>query len=91
MFKILPKTREEVERRLNKIAGQISGIGRMVEEDRYCVDILIQIAATRAALDKVGRIILKGHMESCVTKAIKGNRGQELIDELDDVMSKFMT
>jgi DNA-binding FrmR family transcriptional regulator len=88
---ILPKTRQEVEKRLNKIGGQISGIRRMVAEDRYCVDILIQIAATRAALDKVGRMIMKGHMESCVAKAIKGNRGQELIDELDDVMSRFMT
>lgn len=91
MSEIFPKTSEEVTKRLNKIGGQIAGIRRMVEEDRYCVDILIQVAATRAALDKVGRIILKGHMESCVTKAIKGNRGQALIDELDDVMSKFMT
>ncbi len=62
----------------------------MIQKERYCIDILIQISAVRAALDKLGLVILKGHMETCVSKAIKGNKGQELIDELDNLLSKFL-
>ncbi|HID96184.1 MAG TPA: transcriptional regulator [Candidatus Latescibacteria bacterium] len=76
--------------RLRRIAGQVGGIQRMVEEEKYCIDILTQIAAVRAALDKVGLIILRGHLETCVTRAIKENKGEELIDELDSLLSKFL-
>lgn len=90
MANMLPRVKEETQKRLSRIAGQIGGIQRMVEEEKYCIDILIQIAAVRAALDRAGLVILKGHMETCVTKAIKESRGQELIDELDDALSKFL-
>ncbi|MBC8102365.1 MAG: metal-sensitive transcriptional regulator [Cytophagales bacterium] len=52
--------------RLNRIVGQVGGIQRMVEEDRYCVDILTQIAAVRSALDTLGVELLTDHIESCV-------------------------
>jgi DNA-binding FrmR family transcriptional regulator len=87
---MLPRHKEETGKRLKKIAGQIRGIQRMVDEDRYCIDILNQISAVRAALDRVGLIIMKGHMETCVTKAIKENSGQELIDELEQALSRFL-
>jgi DNA-binding FrmR family transcriptional regulator len=87
---MLLKVKEEVQKRLNRIAGQVGGIQRMVDQEKYCIDILNQIAAVRAALDKAGLVILKGHMETCVSKAVRENRGQELIDELDEVLSKFL-
>ena len=90
ILKMLPRVKEESRKRLNRIAGQVKGIQRMVEEEKYCIDILIQIAAVRAALDRVGLIILKGHMETHVTEAIKENKGQELIDELDEALSQFL-
>jgi len=62
----------------------------MVEEEKYCIDILIQIAAVRAALDKVGLVILKGHLQTHVTEAIEEGKGQELIDELDHALSQYL-
>ncbi len=62
--------REEKKRalqmRLNRIAGQVTGVQRMIEDDRYCMDILNQIAAIRSALDAVGVELLTGHIETCV-------------------------
>lgn len=60
------ETRGAVQRRLNRIAGQVAGIQKMVEEDRYCVDILTQIAAVRSALDAMGVELLTDHIEGCV-------------------------
>lgn len=58
--------RKEAKIRVNRVAGQVAGIQRMIEEDRYCVDILNQIAAARSALDSLGVKLLSGHLESCV-------------------------
>jgi DNA-binding FrmR family transcriptional regulator len=58
--------------RLNRIEGQVRGIGRMVEEDRYCLDILTQLHAVRAAVKKVEAQLLKAHLEHCVTEAMTG-------------------
>lgn len=52
--------------RASRLSGQVAGIGRMIDEDRYCVDILHQIAAARSALDALGLKLLTGHLESCV-------------------------
>ena len=77
-------------KRLKIIEGQVKGIQRMVKEGKYCIDILIQISAVRAALDKVGKRILRRHIDNCVTNAIKnkGKKSKELIDELMEVFSK---
>jgi DNA-binding FrmR family transcriptional regulator len=77
-------------RRLGIIEGQIRGIGRMIEEEKYCMDILTQISAARAALSGVGTLILRRHIEQCFSKAVceDGVQSAGMIDELMEVFSK---
>ncbi len=77
-------------RRLKNIEGQVRGLQRMVEEEQYCVDIITQISAVRAALNSVGMLILKRHIETCVSDAIKagGEEKTHIIDELMSVLSR---
>jgi CsoR family transcriptional regulator, copper-sensing transcriptional repressor len=86
------KNKESITKRLNRIEGQVKGIQKMVEEDRYCVDVLVQIAAIRSAIDKVGSIILENHVRGCVANSIKDNKEQTevMVDELMDTILKFM-
>jgi len=89
--KMLPSDNDQkILRRLKRIEGQVRGIQRMVEENRYCVDILTQVAAVRAALDQVGMSVLEKHTHGCVQKAIKSGEGDESIDELMDVIKLFI-
>lgn len=76
--------------RLKKIEGQVRGIQRMIEEERYCVDVLVQVAAIRAALSKVGLALLESHTRGCVARAIKEDHGESAIDELVDVLVRFV-
>jgi DNA-binding FrmR family transcriptional regulator len=76
-------------KRLNRIEGQVRGLNKMVEEDRYCVDILTQIAAVRSALDAVALQLLRDHTHGCVQDAIKSGRGDAAIGELLTVVEKF--
>jgi CsoR family transcriptional regulator, copper-sensing transcriptional repressor len=62
-------TKDQLQTRLRRIEGQVRGIERMVEEDRYCIDVLTQIAAVQAALDKVALGLLDGHAHTCVIGA----------------------
>jgi DNA-binding FrmR family transcriptional regulator len=78
-------------KRLNRIEGQVRGLTRMVEDDRYCIDIVTQIAAVRAALRRVEEEILRDHVAHCVEHAIaSGNRADQRrkIAELMDVVSR---
>jgi DNA-binding FrmR family transcriptional regulator len=77
-------------RRLKNIEGQVRGLQRMVEEEKYCVDILTQISAVRAALHSAGMLILRRHVETCVSDAIEsgGTERAQIIDELMSVLSK---
>ncbi len=84
-----PDTREQARRRLRKIAGQVAALERMVDEDRYCVDILLQIAAVRGALDKVGKLLLEGHVETCVTDAIRSGRAKDRNEKLGELIEVF--
>ena len=84
------KKDKKVLQSLKRIEGQVRGIHKMVENDRYCVDILTQIAAVRAALDKVGLAVLEKHTHGCVQSAIKSGNGEEAIDELMDVINVFI-
>lgn len=68
--------------RLRRIEGQVRGIQRMVAEDRYCVDILQQMAAITSGLQEVSLIVLQSHIEGCVSEAIRSGEEAELIDEL---------
>jgi CsoR family transcriptional regulator, copper-sensing transcriptional repressor len=78
-------------KRLNRIEGQVRGLARMLEEDRYCIDIVTQIAATRAALRRLEEEILKDHVGHCVEHAIaSGNKADQRrkIEELMAVVSR---
>lgn len=77
-------------RRLRKIEGQIKGIQRMIDNEKYCADVLIQIAAVRAALNRVGLIIFEDHTKGCVTEAVQTDHCDEKIKELTDLISKFI-
>ncbi len=83
------KEKSELKLRLKKVAGQINGIDKMLDEGRYCVDVVQQILAARAALNRVSMIILESHAKSCVVTAIKENRAEESIEELMDVLKQF--
>ena len=74
--------RRYVLKRLSYIEGHVSGIRKMVEEDKYCVDILRQTYAVRKALEKLEAIILEGHLRTCVPEGIKGDREEAVIQEL---------
>ncbi|HJV45720.1 MAG TPA: metal-sensitive transcriptional regulator [Bacillota bacterium] len=75
--------------RLNRIEGQVRGIKGMIEKDAYCDDVLNQIAAIQSALNGVGKLLLEGHMKSCVMERIQEG-DHEVIDELLKTMNKLM-
>ncbi len=72
--------------RLRRIEGQTRGIQRMVEEDKYCVDIMTQIAGVQAALEQVSLLLMEKHLLHCVTEAIQEGKGDEKIAEIMDVI-----
>jgi DNA-binding FrmR family transcriptional regulator len=76
--------------RLRNIEGQIRGLQRMVEGDQYCIDILTQISAVRSALNSVGMKVLRRHIDTCVSEAIKngGETKDEMIEELMTILSR---
>ena len=83
------EVKRNVTTRLSRVAGQVSGIQRMVEEDRYCVDVLLQIAAARAALDRVGKVVLGNHIETCVADAFASGRPRERKEKMEELMEVF--
>ncbi len=85
------KRRKEVLNRLARIEGHVRGLRKMVEQDKGCPDILLQVAAVRAALNQVGRILLEDHMETCVLEAAKEGTGEKAIEDLKVALMKFMT
>ena len=89
---VIPRTDDEkdkVQKRLKRIEGQVRGIQKMVEEDRYCVDILIQISAIQSALKNVGYEVTERHMKHCVSDAIDKGEGDSSIEELMAVLKQF--
>lgn len=86
------KRNEAVRKRLSRIEGQVRGISRMVEEGRYCVDVLIQIAAVNQALRQVARQLLTRHMEHCVRDAFESGDEEErqrVSAEITELMFKY--
>ena len=82
------KTRDQVIRRLRSIQGHVKGIEKMVEEDQYCVDVMRQIMATQAAMDKLNELILENHLNTCVIEAVRGDDPQareKVLAEISDV------
>lgn len=83
------KLKSSLTARLNRIEGQIRGIKGLIEKDTYCDDILNQIAAVQSALNGVGKLLLEGHLKSCVVERIREG-DQEIIDELLITVNKLM-
>ena len=85
-----PDAKERNLTRLRRIEGQIRGLHKMVEEDRYCADILTQISSVQEALRAVGRELLRNHLKHCATSAIKvgADEAETMYDELVDLMYK---
>lgn len=83
------KVKKDSMTRLKKIEGQIRGIMKMVEQEKYCIDIINQITAAEKALGCVAKNIMKRHIESCVTDAIIQGEGQTKIDELIETVFKI--
>ncbi|MFZ5827828.1 MAG: metal-sensitive transcriptional regulator [Bacillota bacterium] len=82
------RLRAETQQRLAKIEGQVKGLQRMVDDDRYCVDLLTQIEAVRGALRQVSQRVLRNYLENCVTRAmLEGD--PKVYDELMSVISRF--
>ena len=79
----------QVERLLKTARGQIDGILRMVEEDRYCIDISNQLLATQSILKKTNRIVLRAHLDSCVREAADSGSLDAVLDELAAVLDKL--
>jgi DNA-binding FrmR family transcriptional regulator len=88
---IKAKDKEKIQNRLRRIEGQVRGLQRMVDEEAYCVDVLTQIGSVVSALEKVGTILLKDHVEHCVRESIeKGEGADEKIEELTDAVERFL-
>ena len=82
---------EEVLKRLRNVAGHLNGVIRMVEQDAYCIDVIRQIQAVEAALNKVSSQILEGHLNSCVITAVQGEDPGERERVLKEVLDVFET
>lgn len=85
------KTKVSTLKRLNRIEGQVRGLSRMVEDDRYCIDVVTQISAVRAALRKVEEEVLREHVAHCVEHAIRSGdskQQREKVAELFDVLAR---
>jgi DNA-binding FrmR family transcriptional regulator len=72
--------------RLNRIAGQVRGVAQMIEDDRYCIDILNQVAAIRSALSKVESLVLKDHAACCVAEAIRSGDADEQREKFEELV-----
>lgn len=92
------EVREKVRGRVKRIAGQIAGVQRMIEEERYCVDVLNQISAVRSALDALGVELLTNHLKTCVLGRDEGSahpttkpmKPEDLVAEVHNVLSRFL-
>jgi DNA-binding FrmR family transcriptional regulator len=83
------ETRSDAKARLKRVAGQVGGVERMVIEDRYCIDILLQIAAIQGALSEVGRVLLSNHVRTCLADALRSGNTRERKAKVDEVLDIF--
>jgi DNA-binding FrmR family transcriptional regulator len=82
--------KQQLQTRLRRIEGQVRGVARMIDEDKYCVDVVTQVAAIQAALDKVSLGLLDGHLRGCVREEIQAGGGDAKVDELLQVMDRVL-
>ena len=80
---------DAVTKRLKRIEGQVRGLIKMIEEDKTCEDILIQIGSAKAALHKTGQVILEGHLHHCVLDGIREGKEEETVKKLSSAIEQF--
>jgi DNA-binding FrmR family transcriptional regulator len=83
-------TKEQLTKRLARVEGQVRGVSRMVDEDRYCIDVLTQISAIQAALDKVALGLLDDHARHCLMGDGQGPKGDDAAEELMGAVGRLM-
>jgi len=83
-------SKEQLHKRLSRIEGQVRGVERMVHEDRYCIDVVTQISAIQAALDKVALGLLDDHARHCVIEGGAGGEPEELTEELMGAVGRLL-
>lgn len=79
---MLPEVKGETLKRLNYVDGHLAGIRRMIEEDKYCVDVLKQTHAVRRAIQKIEALMLEGHLHTCVLEGVRDGRDEQVLGEL---------
>lgn len=80
----------QVQGRLKRIEGQVRGVQKMVEEDRYCIDVITQVGAVKAALDAVALLLLQDHTEHCVVDAVQAGDGSTKVRELNEAVERLI-
>ena len=81
-----PLAKRDALNRLKTVRGHLDGIIRMIDEDAYCVDLMKQLSATQSSLERVNRLILRNHLETCFSEAVTEGRGQAAVEELVDAI-----
>ncbi|QDV12754.1 Copper-sensing transcriptional repressor CsoR [Rosistilla oblonga] len=81
--------KKKLNNRLRRVIGQVEAVGRMIEDEEYCVDILMQLSAATGALNKVGQIVLEQHVKSCVSDAIERGNAQDRDEKIEELMKVF--
>lgn len=84
------ESKQDILKRLNRIEGQVKGIHKMIDEDKNCGDILTQVAAVRAAINKVGSIVLEKHSLKCLENIVSSEDKEKALSELTRIMQIFM-
>jgi DNA-binding FrmR family transcriptional regulator len=84
------KDKQQIESRLSRIEGQVRGLRKMVDEDRYCIDVLTQVSAVQSALESVALLLLRDHTEHCVAEAIRAGDGADKVRELSEAVERLV-
>ena len=82
-------SKPELLRRFQRVAGQVAGISRMVEDERYCPEVLVQLRSASAALDQIGYLLLRDHLAHCVADGIRRGEGDAYLDEVMEVLRGY--
>jgi CsoR family transcriptional regulator, copper-sensing transcriptional repressor len=82
------QTKELLKRRLARALGHLNAVHKMVDDEKYCIDVLNQLKAVQAALDKTAQLMLKQHLETCVVEAVKANDSARVMDEIWQLLRK---
>ena len=84
------KDKQQIESRLSRIEGQVRGLRKMVDEDRYCIDVLTQVSAVQSALQSVALLLLRDHTQHCVAEAIRSGDGSDKVRELSEAVERLV-